>query len=73
MISLISLPYVLQNTRFSRIRLTRAKKYEAKATFFITGNSLGKGMINDPEYPWATVIQVYALLLKDIGMEANKM
>lgn len=34
------------------------KTYEAKGTFFITGNNLGKGPINDPDYPWATVIQV---------------
>ncbi|KAI1393874.1 carbohydrate-binding module family 18 [Hypoxylon trugodes] len=37
--------------------LDKFKKYEAKATFFITGNNLGKGPINDPAYPWATVIQ----------------
>ncbi|KAI1777692.1 carbohydrate-binding module family 18 [Hypoxylon cercidicola] len=37
--------------------LDKLAKYEAKATFFITGNSLGKGMINDPDYPWVSVIQ----------------
>ncbi|KAI1213456.1 uncharacterized protein F4807DRAFT_266028 [Annulohypoxylon truncatum] len=37
--------------------LDKLAKYEAKATFFITGNNLGKGQINDPDYPWATVIQ----------------
>ncbi|KAI0145859.1 hypothetical protein F4776DRAFT_379274 [Hypoxylon sp. NC0597] len=37
--------------------LDKLAKYEAKATFFITGNNLGKGPINDPDYPWATVIQ----------------
>ncbi|KAI0381043.1 carbohydrate-binding module family 18 [Hypomontagnella monticulosa] len=37
--------------------LDKLKKYNAKATFFITGNNIGKGQINDPEYPWATVIQ----------------
>ncbi|KAI0014063.1 carbohydrate esterase family 4 protein [Xylariaceae sp. FL0662B] len=37
--------------------LDKLSDYEAKATFFITGNNLGKGKINDPEYPWAAVIQ----------------
>ncbi|KAI1369168.1 carbohydrate esterase family 4 protein [Xylaria arbuscula] len=32
-------------------------KYQAKATFFITGNNLHKGQINDPSTPWPTVIQ----------------
>ena len=34
------------------------KKANAKATFFITGNNLGKGPINDPKYPWKGIIQV---------------
>ncbi|KAL2752352.1 carbohydrate esterase family 4 protein [Sodiomyces alcalophilus JCM 7366] len=31
--------------------------YDAKATFFITGNNLGKGMVNDPDYPWPSLLQ----------------
>ncbi|KAI0844154.1 carbohydrate-binding module family 18 [Daldinia vernicosa] len=37
--------------------LDKLAKYEAKATFFITGNNIGKGKINDPDLPWASVIQ----------------
>jgi hypothetical protein len=32
-------------------------KYDAKATFFITGNNLGKGEIDDPTKPWADLIK----------------
>lgn len=28
-----------------------------KATFFVTGNNLGKGPIDDPKYGWDTVIK----------------
>lgn len=28
----------------------------------ITGNNLGKGMINDPAYPWAGYIKVRDIL-----------
>lgn len=35
--------------------------YDAKATFFITGNNLGKGMVNDPDYPWPSLLQVRLL------------
>jgi hypothetical protein len=38
--------------------LDKLKRYEAKATFFLTGNNLGKGMIDDPSKPWAEMIQV---------------
>jgi peptidoglycan/xylan/chitin deacetylase (PgdA/CDA1 family) len=31
--------------------------YNAKATFFITGNNLGKGPIDDPSYPWRALIE----------------
>jgi peptidoglycan/xylan/chitin deacetylase (PgdA/CDA1 family) len=34
------------------------QKYNAKATFFIAGNNIGKGHINDPGLPWRAVIQV---------------
>ncbi|KAI0022011.1 carbohydrate-binding module family 18 [Xylariomycetidae sp. FL0641] len=37
--------------------LDKLAEYEAKATFFITGNNLGKGPINDPDLPWMSVIQ----------------
>ncbi|KAJ9131658.1 Glycoside hydrolase/deacetylase, partial [Pleurostoma richardsiae] len=37
--------------------LDKLKAYGAKATFFITGNNLGKGMINDPSKPWAGYIK----------------
>lgn len=32
--------------------------YNAKATFFITGNNLGKGKINDPTTNWPALIRV---------------
>ncbi|KAI5286135.1 hypothetical protein KEM52_002129, partial [Ascosphaera acerosa] len=31
--------------------------YQAKATFFISGANSAKGMIDDPQYPWAKVIR----------------
>ncbi|KAI1824409.1 carbohydrate-binding module family 18 [Xylaria intraflava] len=37
--------------------LDKLAKYQAKATFFITGNNLHKGMINDPSTPWPAVIK----------------
>ncbi|GAB0134112.1 hypothetical protein EsDP_00002497 [Epichloe bromicola] len=33
------------------------KKYNAKATFFITGRNLGKGAINDDGLPWRNLIK----------------
>lgn len=33
------------------------KKYNAKATFFITGNNIGKGQIDNAYFPWHTVIK----------------
>ncbi len=38
--------------------LLTSQSYGGKATFFITGNNLGKGMINDYSKPWANVIRV---------------
>ena len=38
--------------------LDKFRAYNARATFFITGNNLGKGMINDPSTPWPAVIRV---------------
>ncbi|TLD31633.1 hypothetical protein PspLS_02222 [Pyricularia sp. CBS 133598] len=32
-------------------------RYEMVATFFVTGNNIGKGMINDRSLPWAGYIQ----------------
>jgi peptidoglycan/xylan/chitin deacetylase (PgdA/CDA1 family) len=37
--------------------LDKLAKYDAKATFFITGTNLHKGQINDPSTPWPSVIQ----------------
>ncbi|CAK7230130.1 hypothetical protein SCUCBS95973_007467 [Sporothrix curviconia] len=37
--------------------LDKLAAYGAKATFFITGNNLGKGMINDYSKPWAGYIR----------------
>ncbi|KAJ2980481.1 hypothetical protein NUW58_g6933 [Xylaria curta] len=37
--------------------LDKLKKYQAKATFFITGTNLHKGKINDPSTPWPSIIQ----------------
>ncbi|EOO00650.1 putative chitin binding protein [Phaeoacremonium minimum UCRPA7] len=37
--------------------LDKLAAYGAKATFFITGNNIGKGMINDPDLPWAGFIK----------------
>ncbi|KAI9863894.1 MAG: hypothetical protein M1813_003546 [Trichoglossum hirsutum] len=31
--------------------------YDAKATFFITGNNMGKGQIDDPTLPWPALIR----------------
>ncbi|KAK1726336.1 polysaccharide deacetylase [Colletotrichum acutatum] len=37
--------------------LNKLKAYNAKATFFITGNNLGKGKINDPTTNWPALIR----------------
>ena len=37
--------------------LDRLDAYNAKATFFITGNNLGKGMINDPSTGYPDMIK----------------
>ncbi|KAK8123514.1 chitin deacetylase [Apiospora kogelbergensis] len=42
---------------FTDVLLDKLAKANAKATFFITGNNLGKGPINDPKYPWKGIIQ----------------
>lgn len=38
--------------------LDKLKAHGAHATFMVTGNNIGKGMINDPGLPWAGYIQV---------------
>ncbi len=40
------------------MKLTPRKSYGAKATFFITGNNLGKGMINDPNSIYPNILRV---------------
>ncbi|KAI0603349.1 hypothetical protein F4775DRAFT_587869 [Biscogniauxia sp. FL1348] len=42
---------------FTNDLLDKFAEYGAKATFFITGTNLHKGKINDPDLPWASVIQ----------------
>ncbi|OIW34073.1 glycoside hydrolase/deacetylase [Coniochaeta ligniaria NRRL 30616] len=37
--------------------LDKFKSYGARATFFITGNNIGKGMINDPSTPYPAIIR----------------
>ncbi|GJN80281.1 hypothetical protein PLIIFM63780_003806 [Purpureocillium lilacinum] len=37
--------------------LNLLKKYNTKATFFITGRNFGKGAINDPAKPWRALIK----------------
>ncbi|ENH71705.1 Bifunctional xylanase/deacetylase [Fusarium oxysporum f. sp. cubense race 1] len=36
--------------------LNLLQRYNAKATFYITGRNLGKGAINDPDTPWPGLI-----------------
>ncbi|CAG8978235.1 hypothetical protein HYALB_00010726 [Hymenoscyphus albidus] len=33
------------------------KQYNAKATFFVTGNNIGKGAIDDPSTPWPGLLK----------------
>ncbi|KAK0630818.1 hypothetical protein B0T17DRAFT_232316 [Bombardia bombarda] len=37
--------------------LDKLKSYGAKATFFITGTNIGKGMINDPATPYPAILR----------------
>ncbi|PNY28719.1 Peptidoglycan-N-acetylglucosamine deacetylase [Tolypocladium capitatum] len=37
--------------------LNLLSRYDAKATFFVTGRNLGKGAINDDGLPWAALIR----------------
>lgn len=44
-------------TRFTGELLDLLDKYEAPATFFITGNNNGKGQIDDETLPWMSLIE----------------
>ncbi|KAJ5918575.1 Glycoside hydrolase/deacetylase beta/alpha-barrel [Penicillium verhagenii] len=43
-------------SRYTGDLLDLLDKYEAPATFFVTGINNGKGAIDDPELPWASLI-----------------
>ncbi|KAH6708701.1 chitin binding protein [Verticillium dahliae] len=43
--------------------LDKLKAYNAKATFYVTGNNLGKGKINDPNTAWPGLLRVRPLLV----------
>jgi peptidoglycan/xylan/chitin deacetylase (PgdA/CDA1 family) len=45
-------PYLYTNDLLDKL-----KSYGAKATFFITGNNIGKGMINDPSTPYPAILK----------------
>ncbi|KAH6668292.1 polysaccharide deacetylase, partial [Halenospora varia] len=42
---------------FTQSVLDTLASYNAKATFFINGNNLGKGRIDDPSKPWAQILK----------------
>ncbi|KAJ5647760.1 hypothetical protein N7490_004132, partial [Penicillium lividum] len=44
-------------SRYTGDLLDLLDKYEAPATFFVTGINNGKGAIDDPELPWAPLIE----------------
>ncbi|KAJ6164801.1 Glycoside hydrolase/deacetylase beta/alpha-barrel [Penicillium chermesinum] len=44
-------------TRYTNDLLDLLDKYEAPSTFFITGINNGKGQIDDPDLPWAALIE----------------
>ncbi|KAK4650139.1 hypothetical protein QC762_701975 [Podospora pseudocomata] len=45
-------PYLYTNDLLDKLR-----SYGAKATFFLTGTNIGKGMINDPATPYPAIIK----------------
>lgn len=62
-------PYLYTNDLLDKLRvracfwiqdmpLTFEQSYGAKATFFLTGTNIGKGMINDPATPYPAIIKV---------------
>ncbi|KAI1331144.1 carbohydrate-binding module family 18 [Xylariaceae sp. FL0255] len=42
---------------FTSDLLDKLATYDARATFFITGNNMHKGMINNASLPWTSIIQ----------------
>ncbi|KAJ4304397.1 hypothetical protein N0V88_002010 [Collariella sp. IMI 366227] len=46
-------PYIYTNDLLDKL-----KSYGAKATFFVTGNNIGKGQINDPSTIYPAIIKV---------------
>ncbi|KUJ12994.1 glycoside hydrolase/deacetylase [Mollisia scopiformis] len=42
---------------FTKMVLATLAKYNVSATFFINGNSLGKGRIDDPTTPWPQILK----------------
>ncbi|KAJ5650386.1 uncharacterized protein N7484_004109 [Penicillium longicatenatum] len=44
-------------SRYTGDLLELLDRYEAPATFFVTGINNGKGAIDDPELPWASLIE----------------
>ncbi|KAI9373021.1 glycoside hydrolase/deacetylase [Aspergillus egyptiacus] len=53
----VALTYDDGPNQYTRDLLDLLDKYEAKVTFFVTGNNNGKGQIDSPEVPWASLIQ----------------
>lgn len=53
----VALTYDDGPTRYTGDLLDLLKRYDAPATFFITGVNNGKGEIDDPDLPWASLIE----------------
>ncbi|RAL12965.1 uncharacterized protein BO97DRAFT_389442 [Aspergillus homomorphus CBS 101889] len=53
----VALTYDDGPKEFTKDLLDLLDRYEAKATFFITGNNNAKGQIDSPGMPWASLIQ----------------
>jgi peptidoglycan/xylan/chitin deacetylase (PgdA/CDA1 family) len=53
----VALTYDDGPSNYTSDLLDLLKKYNAKATFFITGNNNGKGEIDDTTKPWSAVIK----------------
>ncbi|KAL3433495.1 hypothetical protein BDV09DRAFT_109696 [Aspergillus tetrazonus] len=53
----VALTYDDGPNQYTRDLLDLLDKYDAKVTFFVTGNNNGKGQIDSPEVPWAPLIQ----------------
>ncbi|KAK3996115.1 hypothetical protein QBC44DRAFT_232672 [Cladorrhinum sp. PSN332] len=54
-------PYLYTNDLLNKLKagrnIPKLLNYGAKATFFITGNNIGKGHINDPSTPYPAIIK----------------